>query len=411
MSTDTTNDDWAKAERIAKELLHEKVSLWYVSDSFGAKIMLKIPTPTIKSLITGCAIQFSFGKDSKRQPSMFHTGVRIYDDPVHYLSVTGIQRFVDEHTSLEKIMYRQHTDIQFYNELNVCVATATVCFDVKDQMKVLNLLGRPEQLYCGDFDKAAFRSLDCFDYSLKMERALENVYEIDTLIICGKLSDWKIIKNLFIGLNEKHLIVAGDLNEGEVFERQVWVSLKDLFDYHVYRNPTVPHKKGKRELTDIFAYSDFGLFLFETKALSILTTDPAKTMEQKVKRLQQHIEKAIDQLTGAAKKILEKPPVFDIAGNEIQFDKTLLPHCVVLVSELLPFGDWKDIVVKMFETMIKVRMYLNVMDLKEFMRYVGMSRGSRDRLDYLLIKRTENFVEHRTIHLEAVEKFSADETN
>jgi hypothetical protein len=409
MGTDITNEDWLKAERIANELLHEKVSLWYASDGFGSKIMLKIPTPTIKSLLTGCAIQFSFGKDSKRQPPMFHAGVRIYDDPVHYLSVTGIQRYIDEHTSLEKIMHRQHTDIQLYNELNVCVATATVTFEVKDQMKVLHLLGCPDQLYCGDFDKAAFHSLDCFDYSLQMERILENVYEIETLIIDGQLSNWHKIKHHFIGVNEQHPITANDPNEGETFERQVWVSLESLFDYHIYCNPTVPHKKGQRELTDIFAYSCFGLFLFETKALSILTTDPAKTMEQKVRRLQQHIEKAIDQLTGAAKKILEKPPVFDRAGNEIQFDKTLLPHCVVLVSELLPFGDWKVIEMKMFEAMIKVRMYLNVLDLKEFMRFVGMARGSRDRLDYLLIKRVEHFVKHRTIHLEAVEVFPTAE--
>ena len=114
MDTEQSKAEWEKAERIAKELLHEQVSLWYISDSLGSKVMVKIPSTSIKALIAGCKIEFLFGKDTKQRPFKFHTGIRVYDDPIHYLSVTGIHRFLDEHISLEAIMNRANTYIHFH---------------------------------------------------------------------------------------------------------------------------------------------------------------------------------------------------------------------------------------------------------------------------------------------------------
>lgn len=403
------NDESEKAERIYKELLHEEASLWYISDNFGSKVMLKIPSVAIKALIKGCRIEFSFGKDTKQHPAMFHSGVRIFDDPVHYMSVNGIQRFMDEHTSLEKIMNRSQTYIHFHNELNICVAIATLIFELKDQLRVLNMLGNVDKLYVGDFDQLASRSLDCFEHSLKMGRTFDGVYDIDTMIIEGKLNEWQMMENHFFGVNENSKIVADDGNEGETFERQAWVSLESLFDTQIYRNPKVAHKKGVRELTDVLAFSDYGLFLIETKALGILSAQSEKTMEKKVKGLQQQIEKGIDQLVGAVKKLAEKVAVYDIKGREIFFNRELLAHCVVLVSELLPFGEWKEIELKMMVAMVENKIYLHVMDLREFMRYVGMARGNKDRLDYLLIERSKSFLEHETIHIRAREVFGDNE--
>jgi len=70
-----------------------------------------------------------------------------------------------------------------------------------------------------------------------------------------------------------------------------------------------------------------------------------------------------------------------------------------LVSELLPFGDWKKIQLKMYQAMVQNNIYLNVMDLSEFMKYVTYSNGSKDQLNLILIERVENFVNHETIHI------------
>lgn len=39
------------------------------------------------------------------------------------------------------------------------------------------------------------------------------------------------------------------------------------------------------------------------------------------------------------------------------------------------------------------------MDLREFMKYVTYSNGSKDQLNLMLIERVENFVNHETIHI------------
>lgn len=386
-------------ERITKELLHEQAAIWYISDLYGAKVMVKIPSASIKSVMKGCKVEFLFGRDNVQNPAMFHSGIKVHDDPVHYLSITGIERFLDEHASLENIMGRSFTYIHFHDELSVCVATAKLAFSPGDQFKVTNLQGNIKLLYCGDFDNNAERSLDCFDHSLKMERNFENVYEIETLAIEGTFSDWIVMRNDFIGDNYSNKIEVSNADEGGNFEQQIAVVLDSLFYKQIFKNPLIKKGNGFRELTDVFAHYDHGLFLIETKALAIINTDAGRDMKRKVTGLQKQIGKGIDQLVGAWKKIELNVSVYDTNKNEIVFNRNMMPHCIVLVSELLPFGDWKTTELKMFVAMTENKLYLNVMDLREFMQYVGYAQGSKDRLNLMLIERVENLIKHESIHM------------
>jgi hypothetical protein len=122
-------------------------------------------------------------------------------------------------------------------------------------------------------------------------------------------------------------------------------------------------------------------------------------MDRKVAGLQKQILKGIDQLTGAAKKVAAGKEVFDHNNDKIIFDRSIVPHCIVLVSELLPFGDWKAVEMKMMEAMGEQSMYLNVLDLREFMLYIGYARGSKERFDVSLMDRVEQFVKVQSIHM------------
>lgn len=390
-----------KGERIYKELQHEHVSIWYISDEFGSKVMVKLPSVSIKALIKGCPISFLFGVDKRKDTPIFHNGVRVFDDPVHFLSVIGTQRFLDEHTSLEKIMNRDWTYIHFHSELGICVAIAELRFDVKDQLKVLNILGKVENLYCGDFDNDIKHSLDCFDYSLDQTRNFKDVYPIDMLTVNGYLSNWSIMKNHFIGINETNSALLNDKTEGDIFEIEIWAALESIFDAQIYKNPKVPYKNNTRELIDVLAYSDYGIFLIETKAIGIYNTNPERSMERKVSNLKNQIDKAINQLIGASKKIAENTAIYSSLGISIDFNRGLLPHCIVLISELLQFGDWKDIELRMLKVMIENRIYIHVMDFKEFMKFIKASGGNKDKLDYYLVKRCEDFVACESIHMSA----------
>jgi hypothetical protein len=386
-------------ERIYKELLHEPASIWFINDDFGTKVMVKITSPLIKSIMKGCVIEFLFGKDSSHQPAIFHSGLRIYDDPINYAAVIGTARFPDEHTSLAAIMNRSFTHIHFHNELGICVATAKLSFSIADQFRVLNLQSNPKSLYCGKFDERISRSLDCFDHSIKMESQHKNVYEIETIAIEGKLQDWIIMKNTVIGFNETNHVMVDDKDEGSILEKEVTIILDDLFKQKLYLNPQIARAKGYRELTDVLAIYDNGLFLIESKALGVIDSTPNKPMEKKVKGLQKQISTGIDQLVGASKKITVNTKIYDKHLEEIIFDRAPFLHCIILVSELFPFGDWKAIEYKIFNAMAENRIYLNVFDLREFMQYVGFARGSADRLNLMLIERVEAFMENENIHM------------
>lgn len=389
-------------ERIYKELIHEYASLWYISDKYGMKIMVKAPSNTLKALLNGCKVELLFGKDQQRKKCIFHTGIRIYDDPIHYVNLTGPHRFAEEHAALEKIMHLSSVPLQLYNELNFCVATAEIPFDVSIQLKVLNFLGNPASLHTGEFDEEMRLSQDCFDFTLDPNQKTAGAYCIQTLAVEIKPNISNIIKTSVAGVQDINSINLGDKDEGGVFENQIWASLEYLFNYKVYKNPAYVVPKGMREVTDVLAYSDYGIFLIEAKAMGVFNVTTDKAMEKKVSSLQKQVVKAIGQLTGAAKKIREEEKIYDRKGNLITFNQTFVPHCIILVSELLPFGEWKPIVMEMFQAMCNKEypLFMHLLDLKEFMQYIGMARNNPDRFDDMLMHRVDHLIKHQTVYLQ-----------
>lgn len=388
-------------DRIYRELLNESVCTRYISDEYGSKVMIKAPFLSIKALIKGCSIFFTFGKDNRKHSPIFHIGARIFDDPIHYLSITGANRFLDEHTSLEKIMKRESVQIHFHSELTILVATAQLTFTEADRKKILKMLEPAEKLFSGDFTKEVEQSLDCFDYSLGIKREYRNAVKIETEVIEGKLTEWNLMRNYVYGDNDVSELMTDSKDEGGYLEQEILAMLESTFKKQIFRSPKIPYKKTYRELTDILAFSDFGNFLFETKVMSVYNADLGRPMNKKVTNLQGQISKAIDQLIGAAKKVAENVTIYNSKKEEIVFNREILPHCIVLVSELLPFGDWAEIEMKIFKSMVDNQILLHVMDSKEFIKFVRAAGMNKDTLDYYLMKRLEDFVKSRSIMMQA----------
>jgi hypothetical protein len=388
-------------DRIEKELNNEDVSLWYVHTPHGNKILVKAPTTSIKAVYKGCRVEFLFGKDNHPDRTYFHTGITVFDNQANGLNVVGVHRFEEEHEALFKIMQEDKSHVEFYNELGVCFLHGYVSFDHNDKQKVLNFLGDIQHLYSGDLDNKASSSLDSFEYSLDTARSFPNANIIDTLKINGKFSDLIPMKNHFIGSHEVNTIHINDTDEGGSFEKQIWVLFDNLFHYNLYKNPEVILKGKKRELTDILAFHDLGIFLIETKAMAVVTLEGEQTIERKTTNVQKQISKAIDQLVGA-KKVLEiELPIYDTKGDEIKFNKRIVPHCVVLVNELVPFGNWRDIEQRIEQAILKENIFLNVFEFMEFMKFIKASKGQKEVLDYHLMERTKTFLRLKSIFIKA----------
>jgi hypothetical protein len=245
------------ADRIYNELLHEVAAIWYIADEYGEKVMVKAPSNAIKSLIAGCKMDFLFGKDSRHLFPILHAGIRIYDDPVHYLRLTSVQRFRYEHRAIIKIMQIDTVNIHFHNELTVCIATATLTISQEQREKIIDMLGDIEDLYSGNYNNHTSQSLDSFDYSIGKQNQSLHAKEIPVTIVDGMLTDFIIMNNIFQGINERNQVEIDDKDEGGIFEKQIWVALENMFLHKLYRNPKIPDKYGYRELTDVFTHHQY----------------------------------------------------------------------------------------------------------------------------------------------------------
>jgi hypothetical protein len=381
-------------EEIYREMKGEDVGIWFISDEYGFKISAKIPSNVIRSLINGCQMEFLFGKDDKDDRNYFHTGSRIYDDSTNPVLITQPCRFIRDYEGLKRILNEKEVIIELYDELLTCSATAELTIEEEDRIAILQFMEEINEFYEGDYNADLSVSMDSFVYSLDPSQKTSNSYKIKTKSVLCEIKNWNIIHNHFIGFTDAQQVNISDKDEGGTFERQIWYSMESLFINDIYLNPVVKQESNDRELTDIFAHHEYGNFLVETKALGILSLDKEQTIERKVANVKKQILKAIKQLIGANKNIKRNLPVISKSGKEIKIDSSLIPHCIVLVSELIPFGDWEEIEKEIMLAMMNEKMYLHVMDYHEFMKYVKASMGSKERLDYHLIGRAESFVEH-----------------
>ncbi len=254
-------------------------------------------------------------------------------------------------------------------------------------------------MYSGEFTKRVKQSLDSFDFSIDAMREFEQAYRIDTIIADCKFQNWNNPEANFIGLVDHARTKLTDEKEGGTLEKHIWFSLENIFPFEIYHSPKFKTKSGEKEFIDILAYYDLGIFLIESKGLSIFDGAIEKTMDKKVLTTQKHIKKGIDQLVGANENMKRGTDFFDSKGEPISFNRNIVPHCIVLVAELLHFGDWKGIENLIMKTMIEKGIYLHVFDLRELVSLLKISQGIKEHFDYHLMKRAERFVEVQSIHI------------
>jgi hypothetical protein len=387
------------AETIYKELMSEEVGVWYVSDEYGSKMMIKIPSNSIRSLIKGCKMDLTFGKDIKVNKAYFHTGARVYDDAINHINISNPNKNFREYKAIQNIFREKEIVVEFYNELVICVATAEINILNEDRIKLLEFIGNIDILYVGDYNSEISLSLDAFDFTLDNSNFKNGAYEIPVIFIDCLLESWNNVNNTIIGISDAYELNISNLDEGGLFEKQVWASMETLFNFGLFLNPEVIENSKKRELTDILAIYEYGVFLLEIKALGVLGLDKDQSIDRKVSNTQKQIRTAISQLVGANKNVAKRFQIVSDNGLIINFNRNIVPHCIVLVSELFSFGEWADLEIEIMKTMVDEKIYLHVLDFREFMNFVKAAGGKKESFDYHLMQRAEKFAEVRSIHM------------
>lgn len=386
------------SEEIYKELRVEPSGIWFAhsrgSDTHA--ILLKSPLNALKSLIKGSVLRIGFSVKDTPDGKVLMSAMYIHDDTESPLITISSHIQYDQQLTLLEILRKcSRPRVFFYDELARNVASAQ-CYFNDQRLEVVNLMGSLSEFYVGDPNHSVIQALDHF------EKTAGGVLKHDTLalreIIMVELSlkQFQEYHIYAVGNQEVGYFNIAQENEGDGLEQSVCHLLEELFGSNIYRCPQVLKGKKYRELTDVLATTGLGTFLIESKSISVIGAGPAQTKARKAKNIESHIKKGLNQLVGAVKSIRDGRKIQTSEGIEIIVNQDLVPHGIVLISEMFPFLDWDSVVTQLMEAALKSKAMLHIVDLREFTTLVTASK-SADTLDYYLMQRFEQVVEKQSV--------------
>lgn len=317
-------------------------------------------------------------------------GVKINDFEEMPFSVISTCKKDFEQNAVKNIFKLENSYVEIFNELDICIAKSMIVIDLDQRNMLLQFIDVNKPYYKSNNELTssdAELSLNNFQYSLDGKIEFANVEKIETLLIQINFNDLIIVKNTFFGYNQQAEIAFDSTDEGNLLENIALAPLQSLFDNNVYMNPLM-NKHGPRELTDVFAYYEKACFIIESKSLSILNNNDNDIMHH-TEKIQKHIKKAIKQVLGVKRVLKNNIKVYDSrTKNEIHVPGEDNPlHCIVLVENIYPVGNWDDIIKVAFEAIRDGKVFLNTLELSEYLKLIKYARGRIELFDYNLIER------------------------
>ena len=94
--------------------------------------------------------------------------------------------------------------------------------------------------------------------------------------------------------------------------------------------------------------------------------------------------------------------MFDNKGNEIFVDRSIPPHCIILITELMTCGDWDKISNQLIEAIEQTGALFHLLDLREFITLLKQSSGDPKLIDYNLFERCKIFMEKKSVLIRGI---------
>ena len=294
----------------------------YEGDEKAATLLIKASTHELRYIVRNADMRLFFFRLSS---SHIGYGLRVYDDPKHPYTIWSLIRKKDETQAINELKTKAKCTIFLFNETVASLAWAEVGIQL------------PKTIF--EYLDEGFPLADNFDsssYASEISDLFEKIQLTDKNSVTLSEIRWHETTNHFmpLGTTIPQLNIMTD-NEGDFQESLGAALVGGLTLTRVEMNPFVEEDSGKRrELTDIFFHHQYGIFIVESKALSMPLDINHPTREKLSKRTEKHLDKAIKQLAGACKKIKSGNKIIDAKGNEIVFDRNIEIHAIALVSDL-----------------------------------------------------------------------------
>jgi hypothetical protein len=366
------------SERNWEEMKYEAAGCWPLPINKGDEYALvtKMSASAIKSAYRSCPMSLTLARAETPDGVVLATTLTVADDPSAPLVLSGALRHQEEQLALKKILRSGRTLMVFFDELSRPVARATCSFGQPQCAEASAMIDASGMRYAGPWTQLLSEVLDEVQGQADPELAISPKYSPVYVTIPLTLSEFSTMRMTTVGLDDKLDFRLDDPDEGFGLEQSTWHVLENLFEGRIVHSPHVREGEKLRELSDILTSSDVGVCLFEAKAAAVLTTNPERTTERRVKGVQKQIDKGIGQLVGALRNVKSGLPLVTKAGNELSLPPGVgrLHQGIVMVSEMLPGLDWEAIGVTLLSESQQSGTMLHVLDLRELRLLVGISR-------------------------------------
>lgn len=292
----------------------------------GAALLIKASSLTLKYLVRLKTFTFLAAGVGGEGHVLY--GVKVDDDVDHPAVFWSLAETENELLALRLITERQESAVFLFNEgaINVC-STRTVFDATKTQ--TTGSLGGVKLAVGADLQhlRDAVGSM--------LESAHKQRYENLLTYLPASPCSWQVIRNYYI-TNQMDRSVL-DLVNGDEGDQQealaVWLT-DSLSIRGATQKPQIHEVSGVRELTDVlFSYAG-GTFLIESKTLSVSDRSELPNRAKLKKNVLKNISKALSQLPGACRNVRRGLKITNPKGEEVQVERTLPIHCVVLVPDL-----------------------------------------------------------------------------
>lgn len=383
------------AEAVFKRLLSERAVLLFVPEDgdYPYSIIIKISQTLIKEIQKGCKVRLGLFIHEQAAKKVLITFLEIFDDLTFPAIVSFPQCRVEYHEALLASLIRNTAPVFFYDESSR-LTTETIC-QFNDPDRGIKKLGDIGQLFSGDEDKVIENGLD---------RLLEQINsratpadDVESLTIMDfQFDDFHNPKINVYGLNQEFSFSVADADEGAAQEISVWHKLENMFLGNIYRSAWWLDNGIKKELTDIFAYTELGIFIVESKAVSVFNKQPNRATQRREQDVLKDIQKGLKQVVGAARTIAKNIPIYGSSHTgdiELKFDRSICPHGIILISDASLIFKGKDTITKeVLELSRTHRMLIQILDLTE-LNYIVTRLNDRIHFDGYLVSRFQATVE------------------
>lgn len=295
------------------------------ADGLETTLLIKATNLSLKYLVRRKRLRFFL---LRAGDDWLGYGIEVPDDPDHPGLIWSIMERDDERAALEALARDPKCVAFLFNEALANVAWADLQLD-------LSGADAKHLIETSTFAPSDDRAMAAMQKVFAEMDANHSPSTGQFMRELPPVAEWHPIQSTYItNRAAQSSLSIFDKDEGAQQEEVALWLIDNLRPEGAIKNPQIHEPKKPRELSDLLLSYEYGTFLVESKTLSVMTRDSLPPRPKLARDLIKRLDKAVNQLVGGLKNIQRGYRVTDLAGADVEVNRTHLPHVIVLVPDL-----------------------------------------------------------------------------